>query len=125
MCIKLSQTGNIILPGQTAIIKTKRGEQPLIWGYRNFEGFQSNARLETLREKWLNKGYDKGWFSIDSFFERNSKEEREFKFIRPRDIAVIYKIDHFLVITEPAGEQVKKIHHRQPCMQQINLFQAA
>jgi len=125
MCIKLRQTGKIIVPGQTAIIKTKRGDKASMWGFDNGMGIQANARIESLKEKWLKKGYAIGTFEIESFYEANHKERQEKEFKFSGEVGIIYKGEHFLVVTEEAGSQVKKIHHRQPCIRQLKLLLAA
>lgn len=126
MCIKLKQTGEIITPGKTAIILTNRGLKPMKWGFDTGLGDQANARVESLKEKWLNKGYEFGHMEVDSFFERDErKRETEFKFCKPNLIGIVYKSDHFLVVTEQASPQVAKVHHRQPCIRQLPLLKAS
>jgi hypothetical protein len=118
MCTKLRQNGEILIPGNRGIIKTPKGEKTLVWGYDNGLGIQANARFESLREKWIPKKYQVGVMEIDSFWEgrRTTKE-----FLMPKNglIGIIYKKDHFIVVTEEAGGPVSKVHHRQPCMRQL------
>lgn len=120
MCTKLTQNGEIIIPGMNAAIKTKQGFSELKWGRAFGENeLMTNARIESLEHVWKSKGYTIGTMDIDSFTEGRTKFKGQVT------VGVIYRGHHFLVITEPSSPQVRKVHHRQPCFQNLEKLLAA
>jgi 23S rRNA-/tRNA-specific pseudouridylate synthase len=121
MCTQLTQNGRILVFGKSAIIRSGTTTANIVWGtYRNGHPVV-NARIESLNKIWMPLNYTIMSIMVDSFLERDV----EFKFKSPTDVAVIYKEDHFLVVTEPAGIQVKKTHARQPCFERLHELLAA
>ena len=115
MCTKLKQNGQILIPGDSAIVRTRKGEKIMKWGLDNGSGIQANARFESLND-WKKRGFKEvGILNVDAFYEKNT----QFKFIKPGELGVIYNGDIFLLVTEMANEQVSKVHHRQPCMRNL------
>lgn len=117
MCTKLTQNGQVLLPGNKAVVRTPKGERILTWGLNNDLGLQANARLESI-DKWRKKGFKQnGILEVDSFYEGTTN----FKFPKKGELGVIYRDDVFLLVTEPANAQVSKVHHRQPCINLLKL----
>lgn len=122
MCTQLTQNGRIIVPGNRAwIISPMKQTGYFKWGVQMNGHLVVNARIETLRTTWISKGYELMTIEVDSFLEK----DHEFKFNKPRSIGIIYKEDHFLVITEPANKIISKAHHRQPCFERLPKLLAA
>jgi putative SOS response-associated peptidase YedK len=116
MCTQLTQNGRIIIPFTRAIITaSNRSVSSSLWGAMSHGHPIINARMESLTKLWIPRGYELMTMFVSGFVEL----EKEFVFPRPREIGIVYKEDHFLVITEPAIAQVASVHHRQPCF--INL----
>lgn len=117
MSINLTQDNKTVVPGSSLKVRTEKGSKSLKWGFNEPMGIYS-ARLENLSKFWLSHGYKVGLATISTF--REGKVEFHFENKENRDIGVIYKDDHFLLVTEPAGSNVAKENHRQPCYLAIN-----
>ncbi len=118
MCIRLENNGHIIIPGSYAPVKTGNQIDNLKWGIDLGHGVMFNARIESIMaNKWEKYGLTIiGELEVTAFFEKNHR----FKFLKPFNVGVLHNASHFLVITERATDQVKKVHDRQPCY--LNLF---
>lgn len=126
--------GREIAPGGYLPIRTKKGTYIGIWGgmTKPNERIQGHARSETLKEKWL----DKGWHLVDIadialFSERNTvrKDGEIVRFTVPdghaiRGVAKVIDIvngSHLIdvrIITEAAKGAVKPVHHRMPMIRE-------
>lgn len=73
MCGRIKIDNHIVRPNQ--IIPTKRfNEKPVVWGSLN-NSVIPFARIETLQEKWLSKGWLSGQIKVDDFAELDSRPE--------------------------------------------------
>lgn len=125
--------GREIEPGGQIPIRTKKGTFLGIWGGVPRDGkIQGHARLETLQNKWL----EKGWHPVDIvdielFSERNTVHQNGeiVRFTMPpgcvikgvakmQSLGKEKKIIDVRVITEAADGAVKAVHHRMPMIRE-------
>jgi putative SOS response-associated peptidase YedK len=109
MCVKLK--GNKMTPGQVQAFLTKLGKASGVWGFDN--GRQANVRIESLDTVWRGIKMNRGILSVESFWEKDKE------FVRSDGklfmLGVIFDEQYdFAVITVPANELVKPVHHRMP-----------
>ncbi len=122
MCVKLENSGRIIIPGTSAPVKAAGKIIQMKWGVDLGHGLVLNARIESIMgniwEKW---GLTLiGELEVDTFFETTTDKTYRFKLPSPTNIGVLHNTEYFVVITEPASEPVKKYHARQPCYQMLH-----
>jgi len=115
MCARIVYQGVQWQPG-TLVQFVPHGEtepRAAWWGGRTTPPF---ARIETLRQKWLSRGWKTGRIKGARFAER-SQDDGELRWnLDPVDIAVVWKGEELAVVTRAATPSERKFygHHRVP-----------